>query len=456
MVYATALRVVRGQESLAEDVAQAVLARLAAAPEKVRNPRALGAWLHAATTGIARDALRREVRRRRRERTAADLAADSGGIMPAVDSGRATPIRGVDAEIDRALGELPSRDSRLLILRFWHGLDWQSIGRDFGVSGDAAQKRMSRALGRLRRILTRRGITGSAGSLCAALMAATPRSLNAAVASRLLSTVSQSRHAAAVSTTLAMTTRTNSLLAAAIAVAAAVPLVCWQLLPAEDNPDAGRIVGTSGPGDPRVETVNEPPLPADGRGAIAGAVPKPDSPAVPQSDAEPDDSVPAVDVEALGRAGIAEKVAALRGRLGLTPDQEDVLARALELGRTRFRISPPNVIPVRPTPDELEQMEAMIRSTLTPGQQEEYDAFRAEEMANSLEAAANRDLSRLQSLLTLTDEQKDEAFALFSDIASRETGLPVLDPAQGAAAIREAERARWLERRQALSSILTP
>ena len=52
MVYATALRVARGQETLAEDITQTVFSRLAAAPEKVKDARALGAWLHAAATGL--------------------------------------------------------------------------------------------------------------------------------------------------------------------------------------------------------------------------------------------------------------------------------------------------------------------------------------------------------------------------------------------------------------------
>lgn len=48
MVYSTALRVAHGQETLAEDITQTVFTRLAAAPEKIKDARALGAWLHAA------------------------------------------------------------------------------------------------------------------------------------------------------------------------------------------------------------------------------------------------------------------------------------------------------------------------------------------------------------------------------------------------------------------------
>ena len=69
MVYATALRIARGQDALVEDITQTVFARLAAAPEKVTDARALGAWLHAAATGLTLDALRHEARLRRREET---------------------------------------------------------------------------------------------------------------------------------------------------------------------------------------------------------------------------------------------------------------------------------------------------------------------------------------------------------------------------------------------------
>src|SRR6187401_578480 len=87
MVYATALRVARGQETLAEDITQTVFSRLAAAPEKVKDTRALGAWLHAAATGLTLDALRLEARRRRWEETAQHLHMHNTPEPPAPDAG---------------------------------------------------------------------------------------------------------------------------------------------------------------------------------------------------------------------------------------------------------------------------------------------------------------------------------------------------------------------------------
>jgi len=59
-------------------------------------------------------------------------------------------------------------------------------------------------------------------------------------------------------------------------------------------------------------------------------------------------------------------------------------------------------------------------------------------------------------MTTLSPEQKDQAFAAFSEIASRESNLPVLDPGKDADAIMEAAAARWAARQEALSAILTP
>jgi hypothetical protein len=163
-----------------------------------------------------------------------------------------------------------------------------------------------------------------------------------------------------------------------------------------------------------------------------------------------------MDFDALNRGKMKEKLAVLRTRLSLTPEQETKIAKALEYGQSKIKISPPDVLVNKATPEDQKKMEDGINAALTADQQREYESFRAEEKANALEAVANRELSRLQSMTTLSTEQKDQAFAAFSEIASRESNLPVLDPDKEADAIREAVAARWAARQEALSAILTP
>ena len=108
MVYATALRVSRGQETLAEDITQTVFSRLAAAPEKVKDARALGAWLHAAATGFTLAALRLEARRRRREETSQHLIMHTPE-PPAPDAGDGLHVPRQAHQGHRGHGPRPSQ-----------------------------------------------------------------------------------------------------------------------------------------------------------------------------------------------------------------------------------------------------------------------------------------------------------------------------------------------------------
>jgi RNA polymerase sigma factor (sigma-70 family) len=454
MVYATALRVSRGREALAEDITQAVFSRLAAAPEKVNDARALGAWLHAAATGSTLAALRVEARRRRREETSQHLIMHTPEpSVPDAGDGRHELM----PEIDGALSKLPPQDSEILLMRFWQQQDWRSIGRNFGLSDDAAQKRMSRALERLRRILARRGITSTAGVLSAVLAGTVPRDLPAAAVLKIFSATQVST--STVLTTVVMTAKTKAAIAAAIVITAAAPILYQQqriaALEGEVQSLQQRAPVPAANVNPVTAAARErdfaQTVPAKRRDLANPLAPKDSDPAGP---ATREDGPP--DIDAMNRGKMTEKLAVLRTRLSLTPEQEQQIAKALEYGQLRFKIDPPNVIPVKPTADDIRKMEDGVLAALTADQQKEYQSFREDEQANALEAVANRELSRLQSMTTLTQEQKDLAFAAFSEIASREINLPVLDPDKEAEAISEAEKARWAARQEALGAILTP
>ena len=52
-----------------------------------------------------------------------------------------------------------------LVLRFFQNEDFRSVGVALGVSDDTAQKRVARALEKLRRLLKQRGVVTSSTSL---------------------------------------------------------------------------------------------------------------------------------------------------------------------------------------------------------------------------------------------------------------------------------------------------
>jgi Sigma-70, region 4 len=67
--------------------------------------------------------------------------------------------------LDAAMAELSEADYDAVVLRFFQNQDLRAVGRALGVSDDTAQKRVSRAVDKLREHLTRRGVTTSAAAL---------------------------------------------------------------------------------------------------------------------------------------------------------------------------------------------------------------------------------------------------------------------------------------------------
>jgi RNA polymerase sigma factor (sigma-70 family) len=162
-VLAAARRIVGGDEHLAQDVAQMVFADLAAKAALLPPGVILGGWLHRHTCFSAAKAVRAERRRRVRERTAMELntinessAQDSHWLQLA-------PV------LDEALLKLTAVDRDAIILRYFERHDMRAIGEALGITRDAAQKRVLRALDRLRAILAGGGVTFSSALLAAAL-----------------------------------------------------------------------------------------------------------------------------------------------------------------------------------------------------------------------------------------------------------------------------------------------
>jgi RNA polymerase sigma factor (sigma-70 family) len=166
LVFGTALRRVGGDAHLAQDIVQTVFTDLAVGmrrPGKLRaeDIRCLAAWLHRHTCLKAAETLRSERRRALREHAVAMTAPEA--LEPAPDWRDLAPV------LDDALGELSADDRQAVLLRFFEHLDWRSIGQSLGLGDDAVQKRVARALEKLRVQLQRRGIRSTAAALAAVL-----------------------------------------------------------------------------------------------------------------------------------------------------------------------------------------------------------------------------------------------------------------------------------------------
>jgi RNA polymerase sigma factor (sigma-70 family) len=157
MVYSAALRQVGGDKHLAEDVAQIVFRDLARDAAEFSAEVSVAGWLFRAAHFAAAKAVRTEKRRRDREAAAA-LEYD-GQAVNSYSGNRATDWDALQAVLDQAMSELEEKDRDAIVLRFFRGLDFRTVGAELNISDDTARKRVSRALERLRGLLVRHGVT---------------------------------------------------------------------------------------------------------------------------------------------------------------------------------------------------------------------------------------------------------------------------------------------------------
>ncbi len=180
LVYSTALRCAGGDASLAEDAVQRVFADLARRAGTLPVETAVAGWLYRHTFFTASKMMRAERRRRRREQEASTMNA----ILESPDNEHFW--QQVAPALDEAINRLSAKDRHVIVLRFFQEKDLRTLGAALGVSDDAAQKRVTRALGKLRHLLIRRGKTLSTATLATLLadhaVTAAPVGLAASVA----------------------------------------------------------------------------------------------------------------------------------------------------------------------------------------------------------------------------------------------------------------------------------
>jgi RNA polymerase sigma factor (sigma-70 family) len=177
LVYSTAVRLVNGDTHRAEDVAQTVFADLARLAGKFSQDVMLGGWLHRRTWHVATTLMRNERRRLNRERQAAEM--NTLQDHPEGQFERIAPL------LDEAINQLGASDRAAIVLRFFEHRDLRAVGVALGSNEDAAQKRVSRAVEKLRCHFARRGIAASSTVIASVIAAhavhAAPAGLASAV-----------------------------------------------------------------------------------------------------------------------------------------------------------------------------------------------------------------------------------------------------------------------------------
>ena len=177
-VYSTAVRRANGDRAMAEDISQCVFTDFARKAGQLPAGTVPGGWLHRHTGFVASHHIDRERRRRAREQQA--VAMNAATDVPEDAAWRKTaPL------LDDALDALPTGDRDAIVLRFFEKRDFRAVGQALGVSDDTAQKRVTRALEKLRGLLTRRGVTSTGAALSVLMLANTVIKAPAALVSSL-------------------------------------------------------------------------------------------------------------------------------------------------------------------------------------------------------------------------------------------------------------------------------
>jgi RNA polymerase sigma factor (sigma-70 family) len=168
-VYAAAVRMLRGDRHLAEDVAQAVFIVLSRKSSAlVASRAALGPWLLSVTRYTAATALRAASRRANHERRAAQARPEAVGGAEA-DGGEEASWRWLEPLLDRLVDRLAATDRRAVVLRFYEQKTFAQLAAELGSTEEAARKRVARAIDRLRAMIERAGVTVAAAALATSM-----------------------------------------------------------------------------------------------------------------------------------------------------------------------------------------------------------------------------------------------------------------------------------------------
>jgi RNA polymerase sigma factor (sigma-70 family) len=153
LVYSVALRHTANPHH-AEEITQAVFIVLARRASSLNRRTVLPGWLYHAARLTAANFLRSEMRRSRREQEAFMQSTLKETQQEALWV-ELSPL------LDTAMADLKPSDRDALVLRYFQNKSLPEVGKVLGVGERAAQKRVGRALEKLRRVFAKRGVAAT-------------------------------------------------------------------------------------------------------------------------------------------------------------------------------------------------------------------------------------------------------------------------------------------------------
>jgi RNA polymerase sigma factor (sigma-70 family) len=235
----------------ADDAFQAVFLALVHGADRLRNPAAVGAWLHGAAVRVAAQAKRSAARRKRREQAAAVPEAETA---PVPDAAWEAALAAVHEEV----GRLPDDLRAAFVLCDLEGVAPADAAARLGWKPGTLSGRLTRARQHLLGRLARRGLAPAAAVAVACSPAAAPARLVEAVLTFPTNAGAVPAAIGHLASGVSDMTRMK-LMAAAVLVAGGLAAGAWARLVPQAGAEPPKVEAKSDKGDAKAQ----PPRPTD-------------------------------------------------------------------------------------------------------------------------------------------------------------------------------------------------
>jgi uncharacterized protein (TIGR03435 family) len=195
LVHSVALRHMASPQH-AQDITQAVFIILARKAATLGGGTILPGWLYHTARLTAANFQRAEMRRICREQEA---------YMQSMPEETPTDViwRELALQLDAAMAGLGTNERNALVLRYFQNKSIAEVGASLGLAENTAQKRVSRALEKLRKFFTRGGVSSTTAIIAAAISANSVQAAPAALA-RAVTTAAIAKEATVSTSTLTL------------------------------------------------------------------------------------------------------------------------------------------------------------------------------------------------------------------------------------------------------------